>query len=81
MKIERFCGYDEFGCPSKTDFRIMRTTCPKCKEQVEFIMQEDDFIREDRDFLEEQNLHLKDEILRLNKIINKLIYQEIKNEI
>ena len=73
MKVERFIGYSENGCPSKVDLRLLRTTCPKCREYVEFIMLNDDFLKEDNAFLEGMNMKLRDEIHRLNLIINKVI--------
>ena len=73
VKVNRICGIDESNSPAMIDFRVMNTTCPKCRQAVQFAMQEDDFLDKDNEFLENQNRRLRVEIHRLNMIINKLI--------
>ena len=76
MKVQRYCGFDKKGLPNKIDFRLFSTTCPKCHQNVEFALLDEDFMREDNEFLREQNMAFRGEIHRLNKIINKIIEKD-----
>ena len=66
---------ERFETPlSKTTMRVMNTTCPKCRKRVQFTMQSDECVAEENKYLIEQNKKAQTEIIRLNMIINRLIF-------
>jgi len=60
-----------------TTLRILSTTCPRCKEHVQFVLNGDEYIYEEIEDLEERLKMLFNDNAMLKKTIKMLIRKDI----
>lgn len=59
---------------SEVTFQLMRLVCPKCKEYVEYILQDDDRLHEkDAEYYKQRCYELALETKRLNQVIDTIL--------
>lgn len=68
MRVDRYISENQ-----KVTFRIMDTTCPKCKQHVQFALNDDEYVENEIKFKDEIIAKLRAEISRLCKTIDKIL--------
>lgn len=54
-------------------FRIITTTCPKCRKHVEFAINDGEYLQEEIDWYKKLVIQLEDELRTQKLLINKIM--------
>ena len=74
MKIEVARYGAKYAPDTMATIHIMRTTCPRCKEPVQFAIDNNDKqYKDDVEYYENLVPNLQREIKRLNQVIDKML--------
>ena len=65
MKVERYTNWNQTQM-----MRILDTTCPRCKQHVQFALLDDEFVQQEYDWLQKENTELRKECFRLRKLLS-----------
>ncbi len=74
MEVKHAIYGDEYPPNEMVTFQLLKLCCPKCKEPVQYAIQDDDRLyREDAKFWEKKCFQLSKEIKRLNETIDLIV--------